>query len=104
MAFDESLQVPGSIVVQCLDGLPMELTRIDTPPSQHAENHCPFIHLDRNFGGGWSSVYAGWAVPRFYGEYKWYGGRALVFSDGGQSLSDLEDFTSLSLVERYDRP
>jgi len=49
------------------------------------------------------SPISGWAVPRFYGEYKWYGGRALVFSDGGQSLSDLEDFTSLSLVERYDR-
>ena len=47
---------------------------------------------------------SGWVVPRPYGEYEWYGGRALVLSEGGQSLSDLEEFTSLSLIERYGLP
>ena len=43
----------------------------------------------------------GWVVPRCYGEYEWYGGRALVLSDEGQSLADLGmEFTSLGLVER----
>ncbi|KAI0272857.1 hypothetical protein BGY98DRAFT_1000782 [Russula aff. rugulosa BPL654] len=43
---------------------------------------------------------AGWIIPRLYGEYEWHGGRALVLSDEGQSLSHLEDFKSLSLIER----
>ncbi len=43
-----------------------------------------------------------WVDPRFYGEYEWFGGRALVFSDEGRSLSDLKKLTSLSLVERCD--
>jgi hypothetical protein len=43
----------------------------------------------------------GWVVPRLYGEYEWYGGRALVLSEEGQSLSYLDKFTSLSLLERY---
>jgi len=40
---------------------------------------------------------AGWVVPHLYGEYKWYGGRALVVSYGGSSL---KDFTSLYLLQR----
>ena len=43
----------------------------------------------------------GWIIPRFYGEYEWHGGRALVLSDEGRSLSHLEDFKSLPLIERY---
>ena len=44
-------------------------------------------------------------VPLCYGEYVWYGGRALVLSDEGQSLADLEmEFASLGLVERCDSP
>ncbi|KAI0252589.1 hypothetical protein BJV78DRAFT_323116 [Lactifluus subvellereus] len=40
-------------------------------------------------------------VPRCYGEYVWYGGRALVLSDEGPPLSSLGmEFTSLGLVER----
>ena len=45
--------------------------------------------------------FAGWIVPRLYGEYEWHGGRALVFSDEGGSL---ENFTSLLLIERYGLP
>jgi serine/threonine protein kinase len=44
---------------------------------------------------------SGWIIPRLYGEYEWHGGRALVLSDEGQSLSHLEDFKSLPLIERY---
>ena len=44
---------------------------------------------------------SGWIVPRLYGEYEWHGGRALVLSEEGQSLSYLEKFSSLSLIERY---
>jgi len=40
---------------------------------------------------------AGWIVPHLYGEYQWYGGRALVMSNGGLSL---KDFTSLYLLQR----
>ncbi|KAI9463379.1 hypothetical protein F5148DRAFT_1150280 [Russula earlei] len=36
-------------------------------------------------------------VPRLYGEYEWYGGRALVLSEEGK-------FTSLSLTERHGLP
>jgi hypothetical protein len=43
---------------------------------------------------------AGWIIPHLYGEYEWYGGRALILSDEGQSLSHLEDFKSLPLIER----
>ncbi|KAI0272872.1 hypothetical protein BGY98DRAFT_1099750 [Russula aff. rugulosa BPL654] len=43
---------------------------------------------------------AGWIIPRLYGEYEWHGGRALVLSDEGRSLSHLEDFKSLPLIER----
>ena len=43
----------------------------------------------------------GWVVPRLYGEYEWYGGRALVLSEEGRSL---DKSTSLSLIERYDLP
>jgi hypothetical protein len=43
----------------------------------------------------------GSVVPRLYGEYEWYGGRALVLSKEGRSL---EKFTSLSLIERYGLP
>ncbi|KAH9967188.1 hypothetical protein BC827DRAFT_573120 [Russula dissimulans] len=46
------------------------------------------------------SQIAGWVVPRLYGEYRWFGGRALILSDEGQSLSHLEKFGSLSLIER----
>jgi hypothetical protein len=45
---------------------------------------------------------SGWIVPRMYGEYYWYGGRALVLSDEGPSLSHLENFTSLWLIQRYE--
>jgi hypothetical protein len=41
---------------------------------------------------------AGWIIPRLYGEYEWHGGRALILSDEGRSLSH---FTSLRLIERY---
>ena len=44
---------------------------------------------------------AGWIIPRLYGEYEWHGGRALVLSDKGLPLSDLETFKSLPLMERY---
>lgn len=40
-----------------------------------------------------------WVVPRLYGEYEWYGGRALVLSEEGRSLPYLDQFRSLSLVE-----
>jgi hypothetical protein len=43
----------------------------------------------------------GWIIPRLYGEYEWHGGRALVLSDEGQSLSHLGDFASLLFIERY---
>jgi hypothetical protein len=46
----------------------------------------------------------GWVVPRHYGEYEWYGGRALLLSEEGRSLSHLEKLTSLSLIERYGLP
>jgi hypothetical protein len=42
----------------------------------------------------------GWIVPRLYGEYEWYGGRALVLSKEGQSLSHLENFTSRGIACR----
>ena len=32
---------------------------------------------------------SGWIIPRLYGEYEWHGGRALVLSEEGQSLSYL---------------
>jgi hypothetical protein len=42
-----------------------------------------------------------WVVPRCYGEYTWYGGRALVLSNEGPSLADLEmEFASLAPIER----
>ena len=42
-------------------------------------------------------------APRYYEEYVWYGGRALILSHEGPSLSDLGmEFTSLGLVERCD--
>jgi hypothetical protein len=44
---------------------------------------------------------AGWIIPRLYGEYEWHGGRALILSDEGLPLSDLETFESLPLMERY---
>ena len=46
---------------------------------------------------------SGWFIPRLYGEYEWHGGRALVLSDEGLSLSEshIETSTSLPLVERY---
>ena len=47
---------------------------------------------------------AGWIIPRFYGEYGWHGGRALILSDEGRSLSHLGKFTSLLLIERYGLP
>jgi len=44
---------------------------------------------------------AGWAVPVCYGEYLWYGGRSLVLSDEGPSLTSLGmDFAALGLIER----
>ena len=46
----------------------------------------------------------GWIVPRLYGEYEWHGGRALVLSDEGRSLSHLGEFKSLLLIERYGMP
>jgi len=48
------------------------------------------------------SLITGWVIPRLYGEYRWFGGRALVLSHEGQSLSDLEKFGSLPLIERWD--
>jgi len=44
---------------------------------------------------------SGWIIPRLYGEYQWPGGRSLVLSSEGRSLSSLETFTILSLMERY---
>ncbi|KAI0247006.1 hypothetical protein BJV78DRAFT_84068 [Lactifluus subvellereus] len=42
-----------------------------------------------------------WVVPHCYGEYLWYGGRSLVLSEEGPSLSALGmEFVSLGLVER----
>ncbi|KAI9513464.1 hypothetical protein F5148DRAFT_1278832 [Russula earlei] len=46
------------------------------------------------------SPLADWVVPRLYGEFEWYGGRAIVLSYVGQPLPDLEDFMSLSPVGR----
>ena len=119
----------------------MDLLLVNASRSNHVkEQYHPFIHLDRHFDAGWSSVFAstkshvvvkfavvpkkdkaelerqlsnekaayeklnrfaGWIVPRLYGEYEWHGGRALVFSDEGGSL---ENFTSLLLIERYGLP
>jgi hypothetical protein len=141
---DKSLQASENITVQCMDASPMDLLLVNTPHSRRAKNqHHPFIHFDRYFGAGWSTVFAsseshvvvkfaavpkkdkaeltrqlrneklaynklsriaGWVVPRLYGEYEWYGRRALVLSDEGRSLSYLEKFTSLSLIERYGMP
>jgi len=42
-----------------------------------------------------------WVVPRLIGEYNWYGGRSLILSSEGRSLSYLGGFTTLSLMERY---
>ena len=135
------LQSPGSMLVRCVDGLPISLTRIGTPKSQHAREKRPFVHFDCHLGCGWSSVYSssrsqtvikfaavpkkdsaelqrqlrneevaydklycltGWAIPRCYGLYSWYGGLSLVLSYGGPSLPKLkmEKFTSLGLTER----
>jgi hypothetical protein len=42
-----------------------------------------------------------WVVPRCYGEYIWYGGRALVLSDEGPSLATLGmELASLAFIER----
>jgi hypothetical protein len=42
-------------------------------------------------------------IPHCYGEYVWYGGRALLLSDEGPLMSSQEmEFTSLGLVERCD--
>ena len=42
-------------------------------------------------------------IPPCYGEYVWYGGRALVLSDEAPTLSNLKmEFTSLGVVERCD--
>ena len=42
-------------------------------------------------------------IPRCYGEYVWYGGRALVLSHEAPTLSNLKmEFTSLGVVERCD--
>ncbi|KAI9453885.1 hypothetical protein F5148DRAFT_453903 [Russula earlei] len=130
----------ANIVIQCLDGLPIEFTLVDAPLTQLTKKMChQFIHLDHYLGGGWSSVYAsrkwhvvvkfatvpkkdkamlerqlsnetaayhklnriaGWVVPLHYGEFKWDGGRAIILSDAGRSLSHLETFSSLSVVER----
>ena len=46
----------------------------------------------------------GWVVPHLYGEYEWYGGRALVMSDCGSSLAGLNDFASLHLLQRCESP
>ncbi|KAI9453431.1 hypothetical protein F5148DRAFT_1151967 [Russula earlei] len=130
----------ANIVIQCLDGLPIEFTLVDAPLSQLAKKMChQFVHLDHYLGGGWSSVYAsrkwnvvvkfaavpkkdkamlerqlsnetaayhklsriaGWVVPLHYGEYEWDGGRAIILSNEGRSLSHLETFTSMSFLER----
>jgi hypothetical protein len=134
------------MIVQCLDATPIELKLIDAPHSQRAnlkKQNPPFIHLDRQCGAGWSSVYSSsksrvvvkfaavpkkdkaelerqlsnekaayhklrcisqWVIPRLYGEYEWFGGRAILLSDEGQSLSHLEEFTSLPLIDRCDSP
>ena len=43
----------------------------------------------------------GWIVPRCYGIWRWYGGKALVLSEMGESLDSRGiEFTSLGLVER----
>lgn len=42
----------------------------------------------------------GGVVPRLIGEYNWYGGRSLILSSEGRSLSYLGGFTTLSLMER----
>jgi hypothetical protein len=137
-------QAAESITVQCLDGYPMELLLVNASRPHHIKKeYHPFIHLDRQLGAGWSSVFAsseshvvvkfavvpkkdkaelvrqltdeeaaykklnriaGWIIPRFYGEYEWHGGRALILSDEGRSLSHLENFTSLPLIERYVLP
>lgn len=48
---------------------------------------------------------AGWAIPRCYGEYLWYGGRALVLSHEGPSFGELVmEFRSLGREERCDLP
>ena len=132
------------MLVQPYDALPITLSLVGARQPRHAEKTFPFIHLDKHYGGGWSSVYAssrshiiikfaivpkkdkaelegylknekaaydqllplsGWAIPRCYGEYLWYGGRALVLTDEGPSLENLKmEFTSLGLVERCDFP
>ena len=143
MALTKSLQSPGRVLVRCIDGQPIPLTRIGTPQSQHAEERHSFLHFDCHLGCGWSSVYAssrsqtvikfatvpkkdsaelqrhirnervaydqlylltGWAIPRCYGLYSWYGGLSLILSYGGPSLpkSKIEKFISLGLTERCD--
>jgi hypothetical protein len=48
---------------------------------------------------------SGWAIPRCYGEYLWYGGQALVLSYEGPSLAEcFMEFRSLGLEERCDSP
>jgi len=46
----------------------------------------------------------GWAIPRCYGLYSWYGGLSPVLPYEGPSLPKLkiEKFTSLGLTERCD--
>jgi len=41
-----------------------------------------------------------WVVLRHYAEYEWFGRRAPVLSDEGQSSSHLKKFSSLSLIEK----
>jgi hypothetical protein len=44
-------------------------------------------------------------APRYYGAYLWYGGRALILSDEGQSLaSHGVEFALLAPTERYESP
>jgi hypothetical protein len=132
------------MLVQPYDALPLELSLVGACRSRQAYKTNIIIHLDKHYGGGWSSVYTssrshiivkfavvpkkdkaelegylknekaaydqlfpliGLAIPRCYGEYLWYGGRALVLTDEGPSLANLKmEFTSLGLVERCDFP
>ena len=126
------------MVIQFFNGLPVGFSPAGTPLSQDGEKQRPFVCLDRDLAGGWSSVYASsrshivkharvhkkdkaelecqlrnendaykklyrlteLVVPRCYGEFLWFGERALVLSDKGLSLSDVGmEFTSLGLIK-----
>jgi hypothetical protein len=45
------------MIIQRFDSYPMDLSPVETFQPQGGKKQCPFIHIDRHLGGGWSSVY-----------------------------------------------